>query len=169
MEDTLMKSSSRTPLAAYGFAVLAAAVGLLIRLPLAPVLQDKVPYITFFLTTAASASFGGFGPGLVTTILGAILADLYVVEPRGSFIFSNIGDLLGLGIFIVIGTFISYLAGRLKDSGMHENALRLLFQQTLHSIGDAVISTDGEKRIRLMNDVAEQLTGWTLAEAKGKP
>ena len=38
---------------------------------------------------------------------------------------------------------------------------------TLNSIGDAVIATDAEARVRLMNPVAEQLTGWTLADAAG--
>ena len=36
---------------------------------------------------------------------------------------------------------------------------------TLNSIGDAVIATDTNARITLLNPVAEQLTGWTLAEA----
>ncbi len=38
---------------------------------------------------------------------------------------------------------------------------------TLHSIGDAVISTDVDSRVLLMNAVAETLTGWTQAEACG--
>lgn len=40
---------------------------------------------------------------------------------------------------------------------------------TLNSIGDAVISTDIESRIEGLNPVAEELTGWPLAEALGQP
>jgi PAS domain S-box-containing protein len=39
---------------------------------------------------------------------------------------------------------------------------------TLRSIGDAVISTDAAGSILFMNDVAQQLTGWSLEEAAGK-
>ena len=40
---------------------------------------------------------------------------------------------------------------------------------TLSSIGDAVIATDEEARVTRLNPVAEQLTGWTQAEAYGHP
>ena len=40
---------------------------------------------------------------------------------------------------------------------------------TLASIGDAVIATDISGKIVFMNDVAEELTGWTLNEASLKP
>ena len=40
---------------------------------------------------------------------------------------------------------------------------------TLASIGDAVISTDAECRVTYLNGVAEALTGWTQAEAAGRP
>jgi diguanylate cyclase (GGDEF)-like protein/PAS domain S-box-containing protein len=39
---------------------------------------------------------------------------------------------------------------------------------TLHSIGDAVITTDAEGRIDHLNAMAERLTGWTGAEAQGR-
>jgi len=40
---------------------------------------------------------------------------------------------------------------------------------TLHSIGDAVISTDKQGLVVRMNPVAEELCGWKLTEAIGKP
>jgi two-component system CheB/CheR fusion protein len=40
---------------------------------------------------------------------------------------------------------------------------------TLNSIGDAVMATDTEGCVTLLNPIAEQLTGWTQAEAAGRP
>ena len=40
---------------------------------------------------------------------------------------------------------------------------------TLTSIGDAVITTDPDGRVTLLNPVAEALTGWTNDEAAGQP
>jgi PAS domain S-box-containing protein len=40
---------------------------------------------------------------------------------------------------------------------------------TLASIGDAVISTDAQGNVTLMNGVAERLTGWPQTEALGRP
>jgi len=40
---------------------------------------------------------------------------------------------------------------------------------TLESIGDAVLATDAEGRVTRLNAVAERLTGWTRAEAAGRP
>ena len=40
---------------------------------------------------------------------------------------------------------------------------------TLRSIGDAVIATDAEQRVKFMNGVAEDLVGWAANDARGQP
>ena len=40
---------------------------------------------------------------------------------------------------------------------------------TLNSIGDGVIATDAQARVTRLNPIAEQLTGWTLEQAVGRP
>ena len=40
---------------------------------------------------------------------------------------------------------------------------------TLQSIGEGVISTDPEDRVLIVNRMAERITGWTQADAAGKP
>lgn len=64
---------------------------------------------------------------------------------------------------------------RVQAESQREAALEALARQeaeiraTLYSIGDAVIATDTEGRVARVNPVAEQLTGWTEAEAVGQP
>jgi diguanylate cyclase (GGDEF)-like protein/PAS domain S-box-containing protein len=42
-------------------------------------------------------------------------------------------------------------------------------QITLQSIGDGVITTDARSHVEYLNPVAEQLTGWRLDDAQGRP
>jgi len=50
-----------------------------------------------------------------------------------------------------------------------ERRQREWWSVTLTSIGDAVITTDTKGRINYLNQTAQQLTGWTQAEAQGQP
>ncbi len=45
---------------------------------------------------------------------------------------------------------------------------REFLRVTLQSIGDAVLTTDDAGKVTSLNPVAEELTGWTVAEAKGR-
>jgi PAS domain S-box-containing protein len=85
-------------------------------------------------------------------------------------------------LFVALSILIAGVMAALVFSHRQRNLYQNLFQSereqreaqewfrtTLYSIGDAVITTDRDGRIRQINQVAEQLTGWSEAEALGKP
>jgi diguanylate cyclase (GGDEF)-like protein/PAS domain S-box-containing protein len=55
---------------------------------------------------------------------------------------------------------------RIEQALLHEKELA---NHVLQSIGEAVITTDAKGSIQYLNPVAEKITGWNLAQAKGVP
>lgn len=73
-------------------------------------------------------------------------------------------------LFVLVGALLAARSiRRIRRVADHLFLHKELAEITLHSIGDAVITTDEKGRIRYLNPVAEGLTGWITVEARGKP
>ena len=72
----------------------------------------------------------------------------------------------------MVGAILILLRRHLRARSLAAIALfeqREWFRTTLSSIGDAVIATDAEGRVRFLNAVAQQLTGWSDEDALDRP
>lgn len=58
---------------------------------------------------------------------------------------------------------------RLYEAELARRTGEIRYAVTLRSIGEGVIATDAQGNITLLNPVAEALTGWADAEARGRP
>jgi two-component system, cell cycle sensor histidine kinase and response regulator CckA len=72
------------------------------------------------------------------------------------------------------GAIIGVIGSSRDITGRKEGEARLAAERerlavTLRSIGEAVLATDELGRVSLLNAAAEELTGWTVAEAVGRP
>ena len=61
------------------------------------------------------------------------------------------------------------LNNQLNDAKRSAEGISDLLRATLYSIGDGVITTDRDGAVAMMNSVAERLTGYSEAEARGRP
>ncbi len=116
-----MRESPRAGVAAYGAAVLATAVSLLVRWPLWPALGSSSPFLTFVPAVLFAAYYRGLRPGLVATLLGAAAADFFLIEPFFSLRITSIPNAVVLILFLLIGTLISVLC-----ESLHRARARLL-------------------------------------------
>jgi PAS domain S-box-containing protein len=58
---------------------------------------------------------------------------------------------------------------RLREAERQVREREAWLKTVMSSIGDAVITTDLERRVTLINPVAQEMVGWTEAEAEGRP
>ncbi|AFH47949.1 Signal transduction histidine kinase [Ignavibacterium album JCM 16511] len=83
-------------------------------------------------------------------------------------------EALLLAVFIILLISMLWLGLAFFFNYRQKNLFRNLwrsqaeFQTTLYSIGDAVITTDKESKVKYLNPVAEKLTGWKESQARGK-
>jgi PAS domain S-box-containing protein len=164
-----------SPLVRYGIAVGAGAVAVLLRVGLEPVWGLRLPYITLFPAIMLSAWLGGFWPGIVTTLLCAVAANYFWIEPVRSWAIGP-GDLLGLVVFVATGALISALneAWRRETTAVVESEQRLAESEAqkagiLDAALDCIITMDHEGRVVDFNASAERTFGYRRNEILGRP
>jgi PAS domain S-box-containing protein len=118
-------AENRNVLWRYSVALLSFAFSLILRLSLSSEVGVKVPYIPFIPAIMVSGWYGGLGPGLLVTVCSAIAAVYLFLEPVSSLRITNQGDLVGLLLFLAVGSLISWLNEVLRRA-RHEAQSELL-------------------------------------------
>ncbi|MEB3359540.1 MAG: PAS domain S-box protein [Synechococcales bacterium] len=98
----------------YGVAIALSLMALVLMLALDPYLYlTEASFLLFFGAVTISAWYGGYGPGILTTLLSALFANYFFLPPLESFEVSSAG-LLRMLIFASQGVLISFLVGSLR-------------------------------------------------------
>ncbi len=113
-----------------------------------------------YLSRTASLFDGGERVGAVE--IRHSIVDLM----RNTLFVALLGLGLAAGVFAALRLLPLRALNRATDALTREKERAVV---TLDSIGDAVITTDAQGRIEMLNPVAEKLTGWTQAQARGRP
>ena len=144
----------------YGVAVAAALGAAGLRAALSGLWVDDLPFLMFVPAIVLGAWAGGFWPGMVTTVLGAALANYLWLPPYHSLRVTTVADAVGLVSFAVIGALISALS-----ESMVRGRRRL--EGLLHSLDEGFLVLDVSWRVRYMNCRAAELLRQPAASIVG--
>ena len=173
----------RSPLLRYGVATLAVVLVLLLKLLLNPLTAQQSPFLLLAGAVVVGAWFGGLGPGVLATVLGALAGAYFAWATRGSFTVPGAG-VLPLVLFVLQGLVISSLVEvlhsarrRAEESTMearsHQESLRQSeerFRLLVEAVRDyALFMFDSEGRVSTWNKGAQRLFGYTEEEILGEP
>ncbi len=182
LREVLMRDQRRTQLIAYGVAVLSTGLSVLLRLALFGLLVDRSPFITFLPGIILSAYIGGVRPGLLATLLSAVAADYFLIDPRYSLWIHDAAQAYALGLFVLIGVAFSVLMESLHRSRLRfseeeqsraQQAIREAeqrFQHVAHNMREIFWVTDlGNKRVMYVSPGYDQVWGRTTQSLYDRP
>ncbi|HXB74183.1 MAG TPA: ATP-binding protein [Candidatus Acidoferrales bacterium] len=151
-----MSRLQRAPWHGGVFAVALVTAALFISILIRSYLEPDT-FLLFLVAVWLSAWYYGRAIGLVAMAASAVALTWFFLS--GTTPLRAIPS--RLCAFVVIASLIAWVTAAWRES-------RRLLVGTLASIGDAVVVTDQHGRITFLNPVAESLTGWTAAEARGQ-
>src|SRR5919199_347664 len=165
----------------YGVAALAVGLVVLAKLALDPLITEQSPFLLLAGAVVVGAWFGGLGPGLLATVLGAIGADYFFLPPEGSFTGLGVA-FLPLLLFSLQGLLISSLVEALRsartraessvlEARSHQESLRESeerFRLLVQGVEEyAIFTLDPEGRVVSWNKGAQRINGYSQQEILG--
>lgn len=150
----------QTRLTRYILAVGVVAIAAVARYLLQAFFGTKYVFITYYPATVLAAAIGGFGPGVLATILSGVTAHLIVFDMGKTLVFGS-DDAWALALFSTMGLSISALAQALYHA-RHRHLL-LLETALLARVADGFFALDEDYRFRYVNPAGMQSLGLSAA------
>src|SRR5215212_1350541 len=166
----------------YGVAALAVGVAFGFKLLLDPLITEQSPFLLLAGAVVVGAWYGGLGPGLLATALGALCADYFFLPPEGSFTGPGVA-FWPLLLFALQGLLISSLIEALRSARRraeqstreargHQESLRESeerFRLMVEGVKDyAFLMLDPAGRVTTWNEGAERVEGYRAEEILGR-
>jgi PAS domain S-box-containing protein len=157
--------------ALYAFAVVVVALATGMRLWLEKAFGPMPLFVTFYPAVALVATVAGGGPGIVATLLSAMAADYWSIEPVGSFGAFKTNDAVAMGIFagtgILLSAMIKYYR-RVREKSIEAMRLANNYNRSLLEASlDPLVTISADGKVTDVNEATIKATGRTRQELIG--
>ena len=156
------------PFAGYALAIAGVATATLVRWQLGYTGMQGAPFTTYYLAILVAAFAGGLWPGLLATVLSALLAWIMFIPPELGFEIPP-GKTIALLLFLLIATLIVMVVVTMNRAfdWVHdqEENIRALIEASPNGI----LVVDEAGRMTAVNEATEELFGYDRSELLGRP
>jgi PAS domain S-box-containing protein len=122
-----------------------------------PYVGVRSPNVSLLLAVVISSAFGGFGPGILATILSAVADWYFVISPRTL----DFPQQFAFGVYFAEGILVSYLIDAVRRSRRRINTI-------IGSISDGFIVFDPHWRFIYLNENASEMIGLDAKDLIGQ-
>jgi PAS domain S-box-containing protein len=155
----------------YGVAITLTVAATWLRMSLAPA-ESGGRFITFSLAAALSALYGGFRAGLLSTVLGMVLANFFLVRPFFSPAIDNLSEALWLNLWhfitqlVVVGAIaqMQQRNQRLQVATQEVQASQRHFLETFEHAAAGISHVGAEGQLLRVNRSFCDLVGYSADE-----
>lgn len=155
----------------FGVAIVLTLLAAWLRLELAPA-ESGGRFITLSLAAALAALYGGFGAGMLSTLLGMLLVNFFLIKPYGTLAIDNPAEAFWLNLWhlitqlVVVGSiWLMQRRNRHLQSVTHQaQASQQRFLETFEHAASGISHVDQDGRLVRVNQTFCRLVGYTQAE-----
>jgi PAS domain S-box-containing protein len=152
----------------YSVAILSVTLALLLTLLLNSLLHSTV-WALFYAAVVISIWYGGFGPGLLATILSSLILNHLLLRAN------SLEHFVRLAVFILVSLLISSLTVALRSAKQRAEmamvklkASEARYRRLIDTATEGICTLDAEGRINYVNQRTTQMLGYSVGEMLGR-
>jgi two-component system sensor kinase FixL len=166
-----MRASFQQRAPVYALTLAMVALAFAARAVLAAPLGNQALYLFLVPPVLLAGVFGGWGPGLFSTLL-CLVIHLFVTGEAATLVRPQAPEFLGVvsraATFGVLGVGIAWFGERLRETRFQSAAREAHLESILATVPDAMIVIDERGAMQSFSSAAERLFGYKAGEVLGK-
>ena len=151
----------------YGFAIIATALALAARLALDSYLLNTYAYVIFVIAIIAAAWYGGWGPGLLASLLSLLATEWFFIPPRHSLRIENLAALVGPAAAFVASLAIIAISEAMRRSRAQALVEKGRLQAVLDALPVGVLLVDAHGAFIQWNAAYDRVWGGPRPKPRG--